>query len=750
MDCPAPLQLLRQRRIELLTGGPELDAGIDTVQAAIAGLDRRCAEYLEAFASPATFGLVAPVEAAGALLEKLRELAVAWATPASAHFGKQELLEVVLAGLRHWATHYRPDSVPRGNWWFWEIGFPHAVTDMGLLLGTDLPADLHVAIDGFVRTFVPDPNFRTRMENFAETGANRADKAAIAIKHGALMDDAGRVAQGRAAVTDDAGGGELSLFAYVESGDGLYRDGSYIQHDKLAYAGAYGLVTLAEAADLIFILEGTPWAISVEDARAVFDSVTDCYSPFISDGRMMDCTRGRGVSRSFATDEHMGAVAAGAIARLATMDSPYAAKHKSLVKGWLSRHPGMPVAQLPLNRMSLLHDIANDPGVQPAPALQSHIQTPDQDRVVHRAGEWSAAVSLSSSRRGRFEWGNGENLHGWYQGDGQLQLFTAGDPGAYSGNYWATSDPLHLPGVTNVLGRGGARDAPGTGIPGATADWAGGVGWRNTHGTAGMLHERDDDALTANKSWFFLPQAVVCLGAGITGTGGQPVHTTVEARKVSGATFTFSAPDGGVPAWAHLAGVAGYLLLDAEPIDASRMIRTSSWRDINVGGSPEPVSDEYQHVVIDHGVDPVGKSYAYALYPGVELARMPATAAAPGFHVLANTADVQAIEVLDAGIVMANFFAAGTAGELAADGSAAVVVGPGEHEGTLQLAVSDPAQRNVPLKVTVQRPGLELVDAPAGTVVVAGADSISITLLTPGSRGHALLVTLRCRDNRLD
>lgn len=359
MDRPAPLQLLRQRRIELLTGGPELDAGIDTVQAALAGLDQRCAAYLDTVASPAAFGPVAPVEVAGVLLEKLKELTLAWATPASAHFGKQEVLDVVLAGLRHWAAYYRPDSVPSGNWWFWEIGFPHAVTDMGLLLGTDLPVDLWEAIDGFVQTFVPDPNFRTRMENFAETGANRADKASIAIKHGALIGNAQRVAQGRAAVADDAGGGALSLFAYVESGDGLYRDGSYIQHDKLAYVGAYGLVTLAEAADLLFILDGTPWAISVQDARVVFDSVADCYSPFISDGRMMDCTRGRGVSRSFATDEHMGAVAAGAIARLATMDSPYAALHKALVKGWLSRHPGLPVAQLPLNRMSLLHEIAN-------------------------------------------------------------------------------------------------------------------------------------------------------------------------------------------------------------------------------------------------------------------------------------------------------------------------------------------------------------------------------------------------------
>ena len=748
MGVKSQLEMIRRRRVDLLTGGAELDTGIPVVRDALDELDRHVAGHSQSMTlegeSEGLWPELAPFDAvaqAGASLDRLREMAIAWSTPSSGHHGNAVLLAQIREGLALFTRVYGPESPEAGNWWFWEIGIPHALTDLGLLLHGEVPAPLADAVDAFISHYVGNPNVRTKMPSLRETGANRADKASITIKHGVLSGNPDRVAAGRDALFDIADGGAASLFAYVDHGDGVYRDGSYIQHERLAYAGAYGLVTLGGMADLLHLVAGTDWEITADDAAILLDSVDLCYSPFIVDGRMMDCTRGRGVSRSFATDEHMGAVAAGAIARLATLPTAHAKPFEALVRGWLDRHPGLPLGHLPLNQIGLLDAIARDDAIVPSAPLTGHVQTADQERIVHRRGTWAASYSLSSSRRGRFEWGNGENLAGWYQGDGQMQLFLDTDPGAYSGDYWATSDPLHLPGVTNALRVGGVRGEAGTGIPPATADWAGGAGWMGRIGTAGMMH--DADGVTAVKSWFCLDSALVCLGAGINGTGGQPVHTTLEARKLRRAEqeFTISPASGNSHRWAHLADVAGYLLLEPAEVTAIREHRTASWRDVNEGGSPAPVSDWYQLLHLNHGVDPDGASYAYAVFPGATAGAMPSLAQDPGFRILANTETVQAMEI-DA-TVLANFFGPATAGDVSVDRAAAVVLGPGFAEDGLVLAVSDPSRHGLPVTITVDRPAAGLGEAAAGTLFDAGPGWFRVVVPTAGTRGHTQTITVR-------
>ena len=51
------------------------------------------------------------------------------------------------------------------------------------------------------------------------------------------------------------------LFKYVSSGDGFYKDGSFIQHTDIAYTGSYGSVLLTRSANILFLLEGTLWKV---------------------------------------------------------------------------------------------------------------------------------------------------------------------------------------------------------------------------------------------------------------------------------------------------------------------------------------------------------------------------------------------------------------------------------------------------------------------------------------------------------
>ncbi|MEU1607725.1 hypothetical protein, partial [Micromonospora matsumotoense] len=57
----------------------------------------------------------------------------------------------------------------------------------------------------------------------------------------------GRVATVGRRRSDVRDSGRNSLFRYTSLGDGFYQDGSFVQHDVVAYTGTYGAVLLGGA-----------------------------------------------------------------------------------------------------------------------------------------------------------------------------------------------------------------------------------------------------------------------------------------------------------------------------------------------------------------------------------------------------------------------------------------------------------------------------------------------------------------------
>ena len=79
--------------------------------------------------------------------------------------------------------------------------------------------------------------------------------------------------------------------------------------------------------------------------------------------------------------------------------------------------------------------------------MPRHFQFYNQDRVVHRRPGWTFAIAMSSKRMARYEWGNGENLRGWYVGDGMTYLYND-DQSQFNDAYWPTVDAQRMPGTT--------------------------------------------------------------------------------------------------------------------------------------------------------------------------------------------------------------------------------------------------------------------------------------------------------------
>ncbi|GAA0589422.1 polysaccharide lyase 8 family protein [Kribbella sandramycini] len=678
---------------------------------------------------------------------RLKSIALARATPGTTL--NQDPAAVLASALDFLNERAYNESLPEtGNWWFWEIGAPRALLDTCVLAYDILSDTQRAAYLRAVDRFVPDPNRRTNSPSVRETGANRVDKALIVALRGLVGSDAAKVAAARDALSDVAEAGKNSVFTYVTSGDGFYRDGSFVQHGNLAYVGTYGNVALGGIANLLALLGGSTWEITDPNRAVVLDAVAASFAPFVVNGLMMDAVSGRAISREKAGDHRNGHATTSTVLLLASgVAAPYAADYRALAKGWLTRdrlNDYLPSASIP--DLARAKAVLADPAVPAAPAKPGHFQFHHQDRVVHRRPGWTFAIAMSSKRMARYEWGNGENLRGWYVGDGMTYLYND-DHSQFFDAFWPTVDAQRLPGTTvSAKPRQPHAGTAGTGTIAAYAEWVGGASYRNTIGAVGMHLINHDKSLQAKKSWFCLPDAIVALGAGISGTDGFPVETVVENRNLHADGAARLLVDGRTgantqyadPRWAHLEGVGGYVFPNGGRLRAHREDRTGSWSEINVGndtgGSTTPHTRRYQSLVLEHDRD----AYAYILLPGATPAQ---TARHCGVTIVANIAAVQAIR--SGQVTMANFWTPATAAGITSDGPASVVVG--RENRTLTVAVADPSRTATTVRITIdRRAGAVLTADPSVTVVETGGRLV-LEIAVGGSRGATHTASFRDR-----
>lgn len=741
----------------LLTGGgfdpsdPDFAAGVAALDSTAQGLwdtlDRTAGRTalwsdLAPLTDPGNFGQS---------YTRLRTLATAWATPGTSLAGSAEAADALLSALRFtYDTAYHPAARESGNWWFWEIGAPRALMDTCVLLRGRLPAADLADYLTVVDRFCPDADRRTNSPTLAETGANRTDKAVIVALRGLLGRSTDKLSSARDALSDVRDSGRNSLFRYTSSGDGFYEDGSFVQHGVVAYTGSYGTVLLGGAAHLLSLLAGSPWAVTDPKVSVMHDAVERSFAPVIFDGLMMDAVRGRAVSRERAGDHRDGATAVAAILLLASgAPADRADRWRALAKGWLTRNRTAPFATLAtLPQLALAKAVLDDPAIPAGARTTGSFVFADMDRVVHRRPGWAFALSLSSRRISAYEAGNGENLHGWYTGDGMTYLYDGDGLGQFNDGFWPTVDPYRLPGTTvdtrerADLGTGGGTSTyrPGNAV-------AGGAVLDGRHTVAAMeVVGAEGSTLRARKSWFLLDNAVIALGAGITANDGRTVETVVENRNLGSKGRNRLLVDGverGKSAtvsragWAHLDGTGGYVFPGTTALNVLCEERTGTWRAINTGadtgGSPDPVTRRYATLWMDHGVSPTDAGYSYVLLPGASAAATAVWSRSQPVRIVANDATAQAVEDRRSGLTAVHFWDAGSAAGLTASGPVTLLVRRrGAH---VSVAVADPGRTGTVVSVELPFRVRSVASADDTVTVTPGARPV-LTVAVGGSRGH--------------
>ncbi|MGG1516687.1 polysaccharide lyase family 8 super-sandwich domain-containing protein [Paenibacillus oryzisoli] len=686
---------------------------------------------------------------------RLKDMATVYVMKGSPLYHNPTLRDDLLAAMEWlYANRYNERTSEYGNWFVWEIATPQALTELMVLMYDELTQNQRNQYIRAIDAFVPDPTKRISNNNSQETGANLLNKAYNVALRGILGASSAKIKQGLAPV-----GSEYKL---VTSGDGVYEDGSIIQHFNVAYTGGYGQSFVNQAEAFLYLFHDSPWEMNDPNMQSVFDLVGKAFEPVIYNGHLMQMVNGRQVA-----SEGNGSAKALILSILQLAETAPAEKAmdiKRRVKAWiLADKVNTYTTGVTVYQRTLIEKLMNDDTITPREELVKHQLFPNMDRAVHLRPGWGLGISMFSDRVSDFEYGNKENSKGWFTGVGMTYLYNA-DQTQYMNNYWPTVDSFRLPGTTTD--RSGEGQTPGEWASYMNPKtWVGGSSMDGLYGATGMdfsMSGATGSSLTGKKSWFSFDDEVVALGSGISDSADQEVETIIENRLLNTTGSNTLTVDGVTKSnalgwsesmnavhWAHLAGNVpgsdiGYYFPATSNVYALREERTGSYHDINQNtGSNTQYTRNFLSLAFEHGSKPSNASYAYVLLPNKDSMATANYSSNPDVEIMSNSTDVHAVREKKLGITAANFWNPSTADFITAHNPASVMVK--ETQDTMSVSIADPTQKQQQVVIDLGKSAKEIVQADPSIQIVQTEPTIKLIVDTNGAYGRTFNAVFRTK-----
>ena len=688
-------------------------------------------------------------------------MGLAYATPGcEGWYQNEEIRDLIITLLQEFYVFFNNENLMDtyfGNWWDWEIGVPNQLSQLFVIMedeiaaaDPDLFAKYVACLDAYLQNGKDgDVDLTSRFH----TGANLADITMNRILQGIVTKDGDRITKGVADM--------MTVFAQIDpynivngNTDGVYADGSFIQHHRVAYTGSYGTTLLKKASQSVIVLAGTQFQ-PVDQLDTLQDWIYNCFTPITYEGYVMEIVKGRAISRTGTGYGDCNTIVDCSLQILPFLNEEDGVALREHVKYLVDSRVASKTtaANLSLGVIGSFTEIMNDDTTEAVNhSATGHYAFNSMDRNVHVREGYAFALARSSDRISKYEYMSGENKQAWFQGDGVFYLYQSGRNQAqsYGHKFYAIAGAYNLPGTTVPVEKrltiqewtNGLdyyfNEDPKWGFslasdvnqndyvyfPVGTNDYSGSVAL-NGYGAAGMELGDDNtyaaweagiipaDFVTyknaeANKAYFMFDDEIVIMTANIHDTKGREVMSTIDSRmseENDPASVVVGYADGTSAAltengklenvaWAAYNTAAagtnvGYYFLEGNTVNFSNGLKTADlneFRKQNTG----LVTHNLFTMTYEHGKATADNadSYAYVILPNADAEATAAYAAAPTVKVLANTADVQAVEQTAKGITGYMFFAEAEVNGLKASSEASVLT---QKTGSkLALAVSDP------------------------------------------------------------
>ena len=736
--------------------------------------------------------------------KKVLSMCKAYAAEGGALYQNQDMLKDITNILDFLCGSCYTAKSQTDNWWTWEIGIPKDLIPALILIYDGLTEEQVMAYTETLYFFQPDP-FHEGVINTASThgqgyreaqGANIIDCSTTAVGLGALREDNELVYLGMLAssqtfviqnVEDSA---QIAANGY---NSGFYPDGSYLDHIKVPYLGAYGIEFMKGGAKIPSLLAGTPWKYPEQVQDNLESYIVEGFGNGMYQGMMLDCLKGRSVSRPASSNQAAGREAMMIILQIVDSFSQEAKETTlSALKAWLEEDEGFIDSLVGAENMAIkkkAKEILEDTSIQSniAPVHKSY---PLMDRVVHRTEDYLFALSMYSERIQNTEIMNDENRFGWHQNNGMTYIYD--EDNQYTENYWNTVNPLRLPGTTVVPVNIGTGKPDGSGFAQggdfcSKESWVGGTSIGN-YGVSGMSFSGETQGIAGDapvsyapdlkgkKSWFMFDDEMVCLGAGITNKNMElPVETTIENKKlrkdgsnqllVNGEKTEIPVKEANVKElvertadvsgtsfeqvnWAHLegnqsVGTGYYFPEENTEIQVRRGQTTGSWKD--VGTFEGESTENYLEMWVDHGQNPENASYSYVLLPETSAEETENYAQAPKVTILENSSEVQAVRHETLKITGINFWQeqGGSIDGITSDKAASVMLQETE-QGTVKVSVSDPTMKNKGnIQLTLEEEIADCVQLDENVTCEKTENGAVLTFAMAGTNGAASMAELQ-------
>ena len=712
-------------------------------------------------------------------ISRIQDMARAWAAEGSAYYHNEDLKNNILYAMEWAYSHFYNENLNNqamfGNWYHWWISMPQSLSGTVILMHDAMSADLLAREAATLAHFNEDPIYVYKVKYAAGkmdmTGANLADTSLASLLRGAACSDQKAVINGTKYFD--------KIAKVVSSGEGIYADGSFIQHTNLAYTGGYGATLLNGVEKLVYLTSDSEnWAISDAQLSTIYNWIWDGIRPLYADGAMFDMVGGRGISRPTSSDLKIGR---GILAAVVLLSESAPAERKADIQSFAKAqlqagatamgaddyYSGMNAAAM----MASLTLVNNDSIEAKANTGYSKVFG-GMDKAVAHTDTFDFGISYASARTGRTEFGNGENSKGWHQSDGATYLYN-GDPNQFSDAYWPTVDPQRLAGITTDHSTW-KLDAWGNYTGNANFNGGSAVG---VYANVGMNFKNysasNNASLSAHKAWFVFDDEIVALGSVNGIDSSRTTETIVENKKINGDNklvvdgVTTTPGIGDTAAltdahWAWLEGnnstdAVGYYFPGGTKLNVLREARTGKWTDINsTAGDKAEYTRSYLSLAVPHGDNTKAslssfknEYYSYVLLPSKTQDEVEAYAENPDIEILANSSMVQAVRDNKANVTGYLFWGdqgkeirVGDVG--AVKGSVTVVKDVENH--TMTVGMADVHQTNDSLTFRVYGNGIELISADDGVTVTPDKYGAKMVVNTAGAKGKTFTVTLRYRD----
>lgn len=614
---------------------------------------------------------------AGTHLYRLKEMAMAYRTPGNSSFESATLRNQIMKGL----DYYLLKDPKSTNWWYNDIGAPDDyMIPVILLKGKISKEDL----------FKYSSHLKNQIVRFAGGGKNLSWIANITMYKACIEDDYKMLDAAFKAVYS-------SLVIVPNQGDeGIKIDNSFHQHHAQLYSGGYGMSIMDDFANTIQLAEGTDFINSISASnRQVLSNVLLKGHQLLGYRSVIDFgSRGRNISRP--APFNYSNIAPDVLEKMMKIDNDKTADYQA----WIAHLAGAPFPE----------------------SYRGNTHFWKSDIMVQHGANYYISAKIISKRTYGTESLNGENTKGYNLPLGATNILTDGNE--YEGIF-ASWDWTRVPGTTAEHNQDStALDSYLIG----SNDFGGGV----SNGTSGIIaYEHNYRKVQAKKAYFYMNDAMLCLGAGINANGNNPVLTSVN-QCFSQGEISYNSGSGTQKLtdtkletsnlkWVHHRNV-GYILPDGGNITVQKMQQSGSWKDINVFESSSTVNSSVFSLWFDHSSKPVNNSYQYIAVPDKSLVEFEASVTNHGFVVITNNADLQAVKNTKTDEYAIVFYKSGTAelgdGFTVSSDKAAMVLLKNNPTG-IQITVSDPtySQANIKLTISKKLKGGNVEDSNNGSII---------------------------------